>query len=99
MRPGSRRASAKFARCPYRAVVNVGERTEARNAGAQCNIRARAERRGRPGLLAVVQALADKSGSVGVSVLSRAEMVVSPRKRFLREMERDKLQVSPSQAF
>ncbi|KAF2900800.1 hypothetical protein ILUMI_05400 [Ignelater luminosus] len=44
----------------------------------------------RPSLLSVVQMLIDKSVS---STPPRAEVVVSPRKRFLREMEKDKLQV------
>lgn len=77
------------ARCPYRAIAS--EETDAQKGGnAQCNIRVKPEPR--PGLLAVVQALTDRSSSASVA-MTRAEMVVSPRKRFLREMERDKLQV------
>lgn len=44
----------------------------------------------RPSLLSVMQMLIDKCVS---STLPRAEVVVSPRKRFLREMEKDKLQI------
>ncbi|RZB40179.1 uncharacterized protein BDFB_007010, partial [Asbolus verrucosus] len=43
----------------------------------------------RPSLLAVVQALLDRTAGAA----ARADVVVSPRKRFLREMEKDKVQV------
>lgn len=43
----------------------------------------------RASLLVIVQNLLDKS----TTTTTRADMVVSPRKRFLREMEKDKVQV------
>lgn len=46
--------------------------------------------RERSSLMTVIQMLIDKSAS---STPPRSEIVVSPRKRFLREMEKDKLQV------
>lgn len=46
--------------------------------------------RERSSLMTVIQMLIDKSAS---STPPRSEMVVSPRKRFLREMEKDKLQL------
>jgi hypothetical protein len=45
----------------------------------------------RASLLVIVQNLLDKTSMVGGGV--RADVVVSPRKRFLREMEKDKVQV------
>ncbi|KAF5292353.1 hypothetical protein FQA39_LY03387 [Lamprigera yunnana] len=65
--------------------VVKSDRTEQNNV---CN-KVTNKLRVRPAVLTIVQMLIDKSG---LNTLSRSE-VVSPRKRFLREMEKDKVQI------
>ncbi|XP_018327822.1 uncharacterized protein LOC108738752 [Agrilus planipennis] len=56
---------------------------------SKCNIRKVTKQHRVRSLMSVVQSLIDRSVSGGVA-LTRPETVVSPRKRFLREMEKDK---------
>lgn len=83
-RPKHKRSCAKIgkSRRPYTEIEEVcvaNERTCALNNKGRV----------RASLLVIVQSLLEKSSTGGAS---RGDVVVSPRKRFLREMEKDKVQ-------